>query len=74
MKKILEEEIVMRNSYASTMGIHMGKFATKISFWPEVSEIVRVSNVSKIQTKADDVREATSWKYLIDHMSVQAVR
>jgi hypothetical protein len=59
MKKILEEEIAARNSYASKVRICMGDFVTTSSFWLEVLEVVKETGVSEILSKSDKVQETT---------------
>jgi hypothetical protein len=73
MKKILEEEIVARNSYVSTLGICVGESTTTSSFWPKVLEAVKDTGSSEIYSKADEVREATRWECPVDWTSVEAL-
>jgi hypothetical protein len=44
-----------RNNYATTVEIHVGEFTTKTSFWPEVLETLKETDVRKIQSKVDEV-------------------
>jgi hypothetical protein len=50
MKKVLEEEIMTRNSYATIVEIHVGEFGTTTSFWPKVLETVKETNVFVVYT------------------------
>jgi hypothetical protein len=67
----LEEKIRTRNSYVTIVGIRVGKFMTKASFWLEVMKIVSEIGVSAIQNKENEVREATGWECSVDRTSVQ---
>jgi hypothetical protein len=73
MKKILEEEITARNSYGTTMEIHVGEFMTT-SFWPEVLVTMKEISVSKILIKANEgIGNNRLGVCLVDRMSVQAL-
>jgi hypothetical protein len=62
----LEEETATRNYYTFTVGIRMGEFASKTSFWPEVLETASEIRVREIWNKANEVQELTGWECPVD--------
>ena len=56
MKKVLEEEIVAKSNYATTVGIHVGETSrAKSSFWPEVLEMSEKTNYDDIQSITEGI-------------------
>jgi hypothetical protein len=74
MKKVLEEEIVAKNNYATTAGIRVGESAgAKTSFWPVALESTEKANTNEIRYTAEGIREATGWECPVDKNSVYAL-
>jgi hypothetical protein len=71
MKKILEEEIVARNSYVTTVRTRVSEFPTMTSFWLEVLETVKETGVNDVLIKVEEVQKATCRDYPVDCTSVQ---
>ena len=54
--KVLEEEIVAKSNYATTIGIRVGESSgAKASFWPEVLENTEKTDSNEIRSTAEGI-------------------
>ena len=74
MKKFLEEEIVMKRNYATTVGIRVGDSSgSNTSFWSEVLEISEKADFDEIWSTTEGIWEATGWECPVDKNSIHAL-